>query len=220
MVVRIRSDRLSLSSKKSSPWLVANGLRCERDDRILFDNLSFELGEGDIARIAGPNGAGKSTLIRILIGLSAGYEGELSWHGQPIRQTRFDFFSDLLYLGHQPGVKANLTPEENLRWSCRGADRDEIYTALSQVGLTGYEDVLSSSLSAGQHRRVALARLYLNPPPVWVLDEPFTAIDKQGVINLEQTIIHHAQAGGLVILTTHHDLDVPVKQIELGGAAA
>lgn len=217
MVVRIRSDSLSLGSKKTSPWLKANGLRCERDDRVLFDDLCFELGEGDIARITGPNGAGKSTLIRILIGLSAGFDGELSWLDEPMSRMQFDFFSNLLYLGHQPGVKANLTPEENLSWACRGASRDDIYSALDQVGLKGYEDLPASGLSAGQHRRVALARLYLNPPKVWILDEPFTAIDKQGVAKLEQTIIDHAKNGGMVILTTHHDLGVPVKQIELGG---
>jgi len=208
---------LSLGSNNTSAWLVANGLRCERDDRVLFQDLSFALGAGDIARITGPNGAGKSTLIRILIGLSAGYEGELLWQGDAMARNQYDFFANLLYLGHQPGVKANLTPEENLRWNCRDASRDDIYAALAQVGLRGYEDVQASSLSAGQHRRVALARLYLAPPRVWILDEPFTAIDKQGVAKLEQTIIHHAQQGGLVILTTHHDLAVPVKHIELGG---
>lgn len=207
---------MSLSSKVSSPWLKASGLRCERDDRVLFDDLSFELGQGDIARITGPNGAGKSTLIRILVGLSAGYEGDLNWKGQPMARACFDFFSELLYLGHQPGVKANLTPEENLSWTCRGASREEVYQALANVDLRGFEDLPASGLSAGQHRRVALARLYLNPPKVWILDEPFTAIDKGGVARLEQTIIDHAQQGGMVILTTHHDLGVPVKHIELG----
>ena len=207
---------MSLGSNTQSLTLSAQGLFCERDDRVLFDDLSFELQSHDIARIVGPNGAGKSTLIRILVGLSAGYEGDLSWQGQSMQRARYDFFDKLLYLGHQPGVKANLTPEENLLWTCRGASKSDIYAALDKVDLAGYEDVPASGLSAGQHRRVALARLYINPPPVWILDEPFTAIDKQGVQRLEQTIIDHAQSGGLVILTTHHDLGVPVKQIELG----
>ncbi len=201
-----------------APWLEAKMLGCERDDRQLFDQLSFAVGEGDIVRIAGPNGAGKSTLLRILVGLSSSYSGDLYWQGQPMGRARYDFLDNLLYLGHSPGVKANLTAEENLAWNCQQASRTEIFEALESVGLRGYEDIQTSSLSAGQHRRVALARLYLHPPKVWILDEPFTAIDKAGVGRLEQTVINHAQQGGLVVLTTHHDLAVPVKTIDLGSS--
>ena len=206
-----------------SAWIEARNLRCERDDRCLFHDLSFSVNQGEILQVAGPNGAGKSTLLRILIGLSAGYEGGLSWMGQDMRDARYDFLANTLYLGHQPGVKGAMTPEENLHWwQTRFSDvsRDAVYAALAQVGLRGYEDIPSYNLSAGQQRRVALARLYLDPPRLWILDEPFTAIDKAGVARLEQTIVEHARQGGAVILTTHHELpqSVPVRTLMLGGS--
>ncbi len=219
-----------LSAKDA--WLSGRSLFCERDERILFSELNFDFCPGDIVRIAGPNGSGKSSLMRILLGLSAGFEGQLFWHGQDMAQNVYDFRSQLLYLGHQVGVKGNLTPEENLNWCCPTASQQQIYSALEKVGLRGFEDLLTHGLSAGQQRRVALARLFisgqlneglnggLGDKKVWVLDEPFTAIDKQGVGELEQVIINHAQNGGLVILTTHHDLAVPVKTILLGSTAA
>ena len=196
--------------------LSGQGLWCERDDRLLFSQLDFAWNAGQIVRISGPNGAGKSSLIRILLGLSASYEGELFFNGQPMAKGRYEFRDQLLYLGHQVGIKASLTPEENLRWLCPDAAKEAIYSALEQVGLRGFEDVLSQGLSAGQQRRVALARLYLQNKAIWILDEPFTAIDKDGVAQLEARIIEHAQNGGLVILTTHHQLAVDVLELELG----
>jgi len=192
------------------------GLFCERDDRVLFEQLDFDWHAGQIIRIAGPNGAGKSSLIRILLGMSASYDGELFYKGQSMALAKYDFRSDLLYLGHQVGIKSSLTPEENLNWLCPGASRTEIYTALANVGLKGFEDVLASGLSAGQQRRVALARLYLEQKPIWILDEPFTAIDKQGVDQLEMRIIEHSRQGGLVVLTTHHQMSVAVTELLLG----
>lgn len=195
--------------------LSGRGLYCERDDRVLFDGLSFDWHPGQIVRISGVNGSGKSTLIRILLGLSASYEGELQFAGQPMKQAVYDFRSALLYLGHQVGIKTSLTPEENLNWLCPQASRREVYQALEKVGLKGFEDVLAQSLSAGQQRRVALARLYLDTKQIWILDEPFTAIDKDGVAQLERRIIEHAQSGGLVVLTTHHQLAVDVEEVLL-----
>ncbi len=197
-------------------WLSARGLFCERDERILFSNLNFDLFPGDIVRIAGPNGAGKSSLMRILLGLSAGFDGALFWHGQNMNKALYDFRSRLLYLGHQVGVKGGLTPEENLAWFNPKSSQVQIFAALKKVGLAGFEDLLTHGLSAGQQRRVALARLFLCDKPLWILDEPFTAIDKEGVAELEQVVIEHAQNGGLVILTTHHELNVPVKTLMLG----
>ncbi len=208
-----------LKPPQTIPCLSARALFCERDDRILFSNLDLNFFYGDIVRIVGPNGAGKSSLMRILLGLSAGYEGELFWQGQPMKQSLYEFRSQLLHLGHQVGVKGSLTPEENLNWYCPNASQSQIYTALKRVGLQGYEDLLTNGLSAGQQRRVALARLFLDDKPVWILDEPFTAIDKDGIADLEQVLVNHAQKGGLVILTTHHDLSVPVKTITLGEAS-
>lgn len=199
--------------------LSGQGLFCERDDRVLFNGLDFEFKSGQIIQIAGPNGAGKSTLMRILLGMSAGFEGKLSWNGSALEKSRYDFNSKLLYLGHQVGIKGNLTPEENLKALNPSADKKSIYSALKKVGLKGFEDLLCQGLSAGQQRRVALARLFLETKPLWILDEPFTAIDKDGVAELESLIVEHAAQGGLVILTTHHEISAHVTTLMLGNAS-
>ncbi|WP_246590102.1 cytochrome c biogenesis heme-transporting ATPase CcmA [Marinobacterium ramblicola] len=189
--------------------LQVENLFCERDDRVLFDGLGFSVDAGEIVQIEGANGSGKTTLLRILSGLSRNYEGEIYWRGEPIERVRDQFRRELLYFGHQPGVKALLTPEENLRWYCAlhpALDASRVSEALEQVGLRGFEDVPCHSLSAGQHRRVSLARLYLSDAPLWILDEPFTAIDKRGVAAKEALIGRHIARGGSVILTTHQDL--------------
>lgn len=193
----------------SKPLLAVTDLFCEREERILFDGLAFSLKQGEVMQIEGRNGSGKTTLLRILSGLSAQYEGSIEWRGESVDNVRDEFLADLLYFGHQPGVKGMLTPQENLRWYCAlhpALQRSKIDEALGIVGLTGYEDVPCHSLSAGQNRRVSLARLYMNQAPLWILDEPFTAIDKKGVAAMEQLLLDHAQHGGSVILTTHHDL--------------
>ena len=200
-------------------------LLCRRDARLLFADLSFTLRAGQILQVEGPNGSGKTTLLRIISGLSSQYEGEIFFQGEPIKKARHQFHSALHYLGHLPGVKAALTPIENLRWSCglsNPVSDKEILSALEQVGLFGFEESPSFALSAGQQRRVALARLYLTKSPLWILDEPFTAIDKTGVKALEQLIYAHAEAGGAVLLTTHHNLDLPgrLHNVRLDGVVA
>ncbi|WP_432697758.1 cytochrome c biogenesis heme-transporting ATPase CcmA [Marinobacterium sp. YM272] len=193
----------------SETMLKVENLFCERDDRVLFDQLSFDVDSGEIVQIEGANGSGKTTLLRILSGLSRNYEGEIYWQGEPVQQVQDAFRRELLYFGHQPGVKALLTPEENLRWYCAlhaSLNPDRVQEALEQVGLKGFEDVPCHTLSAGQHRRVSLARLYLSDAKLWILDEPFTAIDKRGVAAKEALIGRHIARGGSVILTTHQDL--------------
>ncbi len=195
----------------SDPLLRVEQLFCERDDRVLFENLNFSLAAGEVIQIEGQNGSGKTTLLRILGGLSRNFEGDIFWKEEPIGDVAEDFRRNLLYFGHQPGVKAILTPEENLNWYAAmhpAIDPERILDALEQVGLKGYEDVPCHMLSAGQNRRVSLARLYLSSAPLWILDEPFTAIDKRGVAEKEALIARHAEQGGSVILTTHHELSM------------
>ena len=184
----------------ATPLLAVESLSLERGGRELFQGLSFEVHAGHLYQVEGANGAGKTSLMRILAGLS-----RYGYSGQVLRNT------PLLYLGHQSGVKGLLSPRENLALhvSGQGSYNDEqIESALSKVGLYGYEDVPSHALSAGQHRRVNLARLYLADSPLWLLDEPFTAIDKAGVAQLEALLVTHVEAGGAVVLTSHQALQV------------
>ncbi|ADW72817.1 MULTISPECIES: cytochrome c biogenesis heme-transporting ATPase CcmA [Rahnella] len=189
-------------------------LSCVRDERTLFSGLSFTIEPGEMVQIEGRNGAGKTSLLRILAGLSSPDAGEVRWQGVSTRRQRDIFHQQLLYLGHQPGVKSVLTAFENLAFylsvngpMVRGnASAEAIYQALENVGLLGYEDVTVGQMSAGQQRRVALARLWLSDAPLWILDEPLTAIDKQGVATLIALFEQHAQQGGMVLLTTHQDL--------------
>lgn len=182
------------------PLLAAHSLCLSRGGRELFHDLSFEVHGGQLLQIEGRNGAGKTSLMRILAGLSRyGFEGEVLRH------------APLLYLGHHSAVKALLTPRENLTMHVSGEGEyadEQIETALERVGLYGYEDVPSHTLSAGQHRRVNLARLYLSKSPLWLLDEPFTAIDKGGVAELEELLVSHVDGGGAVVLTSHQSLGV------------
>ncbi|QLK62014.1 cytochrome c biogenesis heme-transporting ATPase CcmA [Enterobacteriaceae bacterium Kacie_13] len=192
----------------------ALNLSCVRDERTLFSGLSFTIEPGEMVQIEGRNGAGKTSLLRILAGLSSPDAGDVRWQGVSTRRQRDVFHQQLLYLGHQPGVKSVLTAFENLAFyqsvNCQSANRkndgNAIYQALEHVGLLGYEDVTVAQMSAGQQRRVALARLWLSDAPLWILDEPLTAIDKEGVATLIALFEQHSQKGGMVLLTTHQDL--------------
>ncbi|MBV4484242.1 cytochrome c biogenesis heme-transporting ATPase CcmA [Pseudomonas sp. SWRI153] len=206
----------------TSPVLQTVALACERDLRLLFENLELRLASGDMVQISGPNGSGKTSLLRLLAGLMQPTDGQVLLNGQPLAGQRSGLARNLLWIGHAAGIKDLLTPEENLSWLCalhQPAERDAIWEALAAVGLRGFEDVPCHSLSAGQQRRVALARLYLDSPPLWILDEPFTALDKQGVAQLEEHLAGHCERGGLVVLTTHHTLTrMPAgyRDIDLG----
>ncbi|NOQ64290.1 MAG: cytochrome c biogenesis heme-transporting ATPase CcmA [Methyloprofundus sp.] len=196
--------------------LEVKNLFCERDERVLFSSFALKIDTAEVVQIIGQNGSGKTTLLRILCGLSDAYTGDLLWKGQALEEVRDDYYQSMLYVGHLAGVKASLTPEENLQWMSqldKSLNKCTIMQALKQVGLYGFEDVPCHSLSAGQQRRVGLARLYLSNAPLWILDEPFTALDKKGVSEKEALIAAHVHAGGSVILTTHHDLSIPNKTI-------
>ncbi|EOU6664612.1 cytochrome c biogenesis heme-transporting ATPase CcmA [Escherichia coli] len=193
--------------------LEARELLCERDERTLFSGLSFTLNAGEWVQITGSNGAGKTTLLRLLTGLSRPDAGEVLWQGQPLHQVRDSYHQNLLWIGHQPGIKTRLTALENLHFYHRDGDTAQCLEALAQAGLAGFEDIPVNQLSAGQQRRVALARLWLTRATLWILDEPFTAIDVNGVDRLTQRMAQHTEQGGIVILTTHQPLNVAESEI-------
>lgn len=202
--------------------LEIRNVTCIRDERVLFEQLSFTISDSELIQIEGQNGAGKTTLLRIIAGLGYADEGDIYWNGESIKKNREEFHSDLLFLGHHTGVKRELTAFENLAFyqsMHSNYNEEAIWDALARVGLAGREDVAAGQLSAGQQRRVALARLWLSNHKLWVLDEPLTAIDKQGVKVLEQLFMSHAKQGGIVLLTTHQDLFTDsneLKKIRLG----
>ena len=209
------------------PLLEAVALSCERDWRMLFEQLHFALQPGDMLQISGPNGSGKTSLLRLIAGLRQPTSGDILLQGQALNEQRSELARNLLWIGHAAGIKGLLSAEENLAWLCalhRPASREAIWQALEAVGLRGFEDVPCHTLSAGQQRRVALARLYLeDTPPLWVLDEPFTALDKSGVAQLEAHLAAHCERGGVVVLTTHHSLQykpVTYRDLDLGQHAA
>ena len=209
-------------------------LSCTRDERVLFEDLRFTVSSGELVQIEGHNGAGKTTLLRILAGLGRADEGRVCWLDEDIESAREDYHQELLFLGHQTGVKRELTAYENLAYfqsmhlcneesdlngEPQVSGKDSLWQALAQVGLAGREDVPAGQLSAGQQRRVALARLWLSNHKLWILDEPLTAIDKQGVKVLEGLFLAHAKRGGIVVLTTHQDMFTDsdqLRKIKLG----
>tara|TARA_E500000178_G_C17023015_1_gene756513 strand:+ start:807 stop:1439 length:633 start_codon:yes stop_codon:yes gene_type:complete len=200
--------------------LKAEQLFCERDDRVLFRELSFSARAGEVIQIKGSNGSGKTTLLRVICGLNDNYHGTLKWFNEPIEDNQDDFYSSLIYLGHQVGVNKVLTPVENLRWSVglrENVTSESIYQALAEIGLRGFEDSQCFSLSAGQQQRVSLSKLLLGTAIIWILDEPFTTLDVDGVQLLEKLLGDHSRKGGVALVTTHHELSLPdLKILELG----
>jgi heme exporter protein A len=194
-----------------------------KGERVLFESLSFAVHPGELVQVEGRNGSGKTTLLRIIAGLGESDGGKVFWGGKVIQSVRDQYHQALLFLGHLTGVKRELTGFENLAFyqslSTGKMNPDELWGVLARVGLAGREDIPVAQLSAGQQRRVALARLWLSTQPLWILDEPLTAIDKQGVRVLEQLFLNHTENGGMVLLTTHQDMfqqSDALRRIKLG----
>lgn len=191
-----------------SAILSVNDLACSRNNSILFEKLGFELKPGEILLLEGPNGSGKTSLLRLLAGLASPERGRILWQNQSLNSVRYEYARSLSYIGHSAAVKADLSVDENLNWLAPGYGQQERFRALEQAGLRGLEDEICARLSAGQQRRVALARLYIESTPLWILDEPFIALDKVSVKSLECLLKAHCQRGGMAILTTHQDFNL------------
>ena len=201
--------------------LEADNLECVRGDRRLFAGLGFKLAAGELLYLQGKNGSGKTSLLRMLIGLLPPEAGEIRWQGASIKSD--EFRADLCYLGHLNAIKEELTPLENLLAAARLADEelseDDALDALEQVGLAGREDLACKYLSQGQKRRVALARLVVDRRPLWILDEPFVALDVAAVDWLAGIISGHLQRGGMAVMTTHQPVAIPagnVRELRIG----
>lgn len=215
---------------ESTPVLQVHSFVCLRDEAPLFQPIDFGLSKGRVLQISGSNGAGKTTLLRALAGLYSLFEGEIFWRSQSVREDSSLYHQEKLFLGHELALKLTATPLENLEWwwaVAHGFTQKEIQIncqkALAAVGLSLYEAVPCVSLSAGQKRRVSLARLLISPAVLWILDEPFTNLDHAGVDWVEAAIQSHQLKGGMVIFSSHqviHSFAVNtllLEPVQLGG---
>jgi len=204
--------------------LEASQIECVRGSRRLFRDLSFRLEAHQALRVRGENGSGKTSLLRIVAGLSPAESGRVSWNDGNIHTLGEDYLRDLLFLGHSNGLKDDLSPVENLRYALAltGVISDEpaLRAALAEQGLAASADLPVKLLSQGQKRRVALTRLSFSAEkPLWILDEPFTALDAVSVERLARTIAKQLQRGGIVMFTTHQEVELPgatMRTLELG----
>lgn len=187
--------------------LQASGVTCYRGETCLFESLGFELMAGEALQVEGANGAGKTSLLRIVAGMTLPDEGDVLWRGEKIQDRRPEFNAQLAYLGHHLGLKYELTVEENLRAAVviQGAAQSlkDLPEVLFRVGLAERADLPVRVLSAGQKQRVALARMLLIGAVLWVLDEPFTALDASGIGLIGELLEQHLDRGGLAVMTSH-----------------
>tara|TARA_B110000444_G_scaffold261448_1_gene313740 strand:- start:10225 stop:10911 length:687 start_codon:yes stop_codon:yes gene_type:complete len=200
----------TLITPASVKTLSLKDLSFERNENFLFSNISLTLKSGDILQILGQNGSGKTTLLRLITTALRPYSGEIIWQGKNVNVVREAYLEDILFLGHQPGLKKLLSAEENLIW-WRRLNKTNLMknaNAFEEVGLYNHKDEPCNYLSAGQLKRAALARLYVSEAKLWILDEPFTSIDKEFSIKLKSLIISHLERGGIVVLATHQDLKI------------
>ena len=197
--------------------LNAHNLKCVRGGRELFSGLSFSIQSGDALVVEGSNGSGKTSLLRMLCGFHLPNEGSITWCDEEIEKHE-SYQQQISYIGHASGVKLDLSVFENLSFAQRlvGTDRSEaeIKEIIRSVGLFKQRNVLTHKLSAGQKRRVALARLQLEERLIWILDEPLTALDRHFVEEFEIKLKDHLDKNGLLIVTTHRELKIPTHNIK------
>lgn len=209
---------------KTSPSLTVSSLAAVRGETRLFTDLSFVLEPGQLLFIQGSNGCGKTSLLYILAGLRRPEAGSITWAGTDINRLGKQFHQQLCFVGHQNGVKAELTVWENIDGfqALKMEKSGNIQAIIDAIGLAGYEDNLAYQLSSGQQRRLALSRLFFSQQPLWILDEPFSSLDKASIRLFESLLMTHRQAGGMVILTSHQALDLNGREavhLELEKAA-
>lgn len=199
-------------SSDAAALLSASGLACVRGERRLFSALDLTVGAGQWLHLRGENGSGKTSLLRLLAGLSRPAEGEVRWCGRPIAQDPEEYHRNLLFLGHHDAVKEELTALENLQLAAAldgsRLPAGEAAATLRRFGLKGREELPVQCLSAGQKRRVLLARLITRKARLWLLDEPFTALDAKAVEMLSGLISEHISSGGIAVLTSHQPVPV------------
>ena len=204
-------------SQPLQPMLEAHAITCVRGERALFSGLNLQVFAGQCLHIRGENGVGKTSLLRILAGLSPPEVGEVLWHGKFIKDDARNYYRELLFLGHRDALKEDLTALENLRMYAAidgiSLSDEAAFASLWRFGLKGREDLPVHYLSAGQKKRVLMARMLTRRAQVWILDEPFNALDAHAVHELEGLISEHLEGGGLAVLTSHQPLALSALQV-------
>jgi heme exporter protein A len=190
--------------------LCATNVTYERNEQVIFSKVSLALGSGEMLQIQGANGAGKTTLMRILAGLLPASRGQITWNGELLADCSEVFYTNVLYISHNPGIKLGLTVKENLQLMLALAvtkkKEEQLNDAMKSLNLLAFKDVYAEQLSAGQQRRVALAKLFLLSKKLWLLDEPFAALDQAGITMMHELMSNHLQQKGMIVVTSHQSL--------------